>query len=101
MGWTVIAPWRAIEGSGQALTVPNGSTVTSTAVGSQTYAVLLSVITGNCLVRISKAGNAATTTTDVLVKTTDPPIVLSIRPGEKVSAYGLAAGTLYMCEMTH
>lgn len=98
-GYTV-KPWKPIEGTGQALTVPNGSTVTSAAVGANTYAIWLSVITGNCLVRISHPGTAASASTDMLIKTTDPGVWVGVMPGDKVSAWGLAAGTLYMCEGT-
>ena len=58
------APVRLIDGATQVLTVPNAGNVTSAAVGSQTYAVRLSVITGNCLVRITHAGTAATVSRD-------------------------------------
>ena len=98
-GYTV-RPWKPINGTGQALTVPNGGHVESTAVGSSTYAVWLSVITGNCLVKITNGGTAASASTDMLLKTTDPGVWVGVMPGDKVSAWGLAAGTLYMCEGT-
>lgn len=80
--------------------MPNGGHVESSAVGAETRALALSVITGNCLVRISKA-SIASASLDFLIKTTDPPIILGCSPGDKVSAWGLAAGTLQMCELTH
>jgi len=103
-GYTV-APWRIIDGTGQSLTVPNGSTVTSSAVGAETRAIHLALqptatATG-CLVRLTQAGTAATASKDFLIKTTDPPLVLACSPGDKVSAYGLAACTLQMCELTN
>ncbi len=100
-----IAPWRPIFGSGQSLAVSSGASSTfSNAVGSQTYAIALSLAptataTG-CLVSISHAGTAATATHDILIKTTDPLRVFACGPGDKVSAYGLAACTLYLTELT-
>ncbi len=98
--WTPISPWRPIDGSGQSVSYTSGGTGTSTAVSGETYAVQLSC-TGDCLVRISAQGTAATATKDALLKATDPAIVLACPPGGKVSAYGLAAGDLYITEMTH
>jgi len=95
------APVRLIDGATQVLTVPNAGNVTSAAVGSQTYAVRLSVITGNCLVRITHAGTAATVSQGALIKTTDIGAIFACAPGDKVSAFGLAAGTLYLDELTH
>lgn len=97
------APWRPIPGTGQVLTVPLSGNVASAAVGAQTRAVLLSVITGNCTIRITQAGTNATNATggfDALLKTTDPPLVLALSPGDKVNAFGIAAGTLYLNELT-
>lgn len=105
-GWTPLSPWKPIPGSGQSLSVSNGSSSTfANAVGTQTRGVQLSLAptataTG-CLVRISQAGTAATATLDLLIKTTDPPLVVGCAPGDKVSAFGLAACTLYLTEMTH
>jgi hypothetical protein len=53
------------------------------------------------LIKISQAGTAATATLDFLVKTTDPPLFIACGPGDKVSAYGLAACTAYLTELTH
>ncbi len=103
------APFKAIVGSGQKITVPNGSSsaaASCTAFGVNTYAIAISLAyaataTG-ALVAISPAGaNAATATADILIKTTDFPVVLGCAPGDKLRVYGLAAGTLYLTEMTH
>ena len=105
-GWTPISPWKVIQGSGQSLGVNSGSSTTFTnAVGTSTYAIAISLAptasaTG-ALVRIAKAGTAATASTDILIKTTDPPLVLGVSPGDKVSCYGLAACTAYLTELTH
>lgn len=97
------ALWRPIAGSGRSLAVSSGANSTDTvAMGLQSYACQLSAITGNVLVTISHAGNtAATATTDMLVKSTDPPIQVACAPGDKVSAWGLGAATLYIVELTH
>lgn len=99
-GYTV-APWRLIDGSVQALTVPLSGNVTSSAVGGQTRAVLLSVITGNCTVRITNAGTAATASQGTIIRTTDPPLPIACSPGDKINAWGIAAGTLYVTELTN
>ena len=96
-----ITPWKIIDGSGRTVAYTTAGTASSSAVGAQTYAVYLSCITGNCLVRINSPGTAATASKDALVKTTDPPLILACGPGDKVNVYGIAAGTLYMCELTH
>jgi hypothetical protein len=104
-GYTT-APWGPIAGSGQSLAVGSGSSSTFTnAVGSETRAILLSLAptatpTG-ALFRISQAGTAATATLDLLVKTTDIPLVVRVSPGDKVSAFGLAACTAYLTELTN
>lgn len=101
-GYTV-APWRPLAGSGQALTVPLSGNVTSAAVGAETRAVRLTVITGNCTIRITQAGTAATNTTggfDCMLKTTDGPLLVGCSPGDKINAFGIAAGTLYLSELT-
>lgn len=101
-----IAPWRPIPDSGQSLAVGSGSSSTFTnAVGAQTRALWLSLAptatpTG-CLVTISHEGEASTATQEFLVKTTDPPLIAGCSPGDQVSAYGLAACTLYLTEITN
>jgi hypothetical protein len=110
MGDTRISLWHAKPGSGQSLAVSSGSSSTFAnalnALGdNQTRAFLISLAptataTG-ALVKVSQAGTAATATSDILIKTTDPPLLLECAPGDKVSCYGLAACTAYLCEMTH
>jgi len=105
-GWTPISPWRIIDGSGQSLAVSAAASSTFTnAMGAETRAIALSLAptataTG-ALVRINKAGTAATATLDRLIKTTDPPQIIAVSPGDKVSCYGLAACTAYLTELTH
>ncbi len=98
--WLQKSPWRPIDGSGQAIAYTLAGTAASAPVGAHTYAVRLSCITGNCMVRINN-GKVATAALDVLLKTTDPAIELKIAPGQVVEVYGIAAGTLYMCELTY
>lgn len=101
MGWMPISPWKVKDGSGQSVAYTLSGTATSAAVGAETYAVYLSCITGNCMVRINSPGTAATASKDVLLKTTDPPLILGCGPGDKVNVFGIAAGTLYIAELTH
>lgn len=109
-----VAPWRPISGSGQSLALNNGSDAHFTnavgvgalaQAGQQTRAIALSLApaatAAACLVAISNSGAAATATSDILIKTTDPPLILMCSPGDKVHAWGLAAGlTLYLTELT-
>lgn len=105
-GYT-IAPWRPIAGTGQSLSLNNGSSASFTnAVGNETRAIWLSLApaatASGCLVKISQAGTAATATSDIFIKTTDPGVVIACGPGDKVTAYGLAASlTLYLTELTN
>jgi hypothetical protein len=97
------APWRPIPGTGKSLALNNGSDAAFAAVGTQTRAVLLSLAPASpasgCLLRV---GAAATATTDMLLKTTDPGFVLACSPGDVIHAWGLAASlTLYMTELTN
>lgn len=92
--------YRLIDGTTQVIAYTSTGTAASTAVGNQTYAVRLSCITGNCLVRINKPGTAASASQGALLKSTDYPVVFLCAPGDKVNIYGLAAGTLYMDELT-
>ena len=105
-GWLPQSPWRIVDGSGQSLAVGSGASSTfANPVGSETRAIALSLAptataTG-ALVRINKAGTAATASFDMLIKTTDPPAIIGVSPGDKVSCYGLAACTAYLTELTH
>lgn len=102
MGWVTTSPWKPIKNSGQSAALTSAANVQfANAVGPATQAVQISCIGSNCLVRIDKAGAAASATGDVLVKTTDGPVVLGCDPGDTVSAWGLGTGTVYLCEMTH
>lgn len=91
-----INPFRQ-TGSGQNLTI-GAADVASSAIGSETFAVQLSA-TGNCHVAIGRAAVA----TDMLVKATDPPIVIAARQGETIHVIqdASATGTLNVVELTH
>lgn len=97
------APWRPIPGTGQSLALNNGSDANFNAVGTQTRAVWLALApaatAAGCLVRV---GHAATASTDMLIKTTDPGVVIACGPGDVIHAWGLAASlTLYLTELTN
>jgi hypothetical protein len=107
-GWTPLSPWKPIAGSGQSLAVGAGASSTfANAVGGETRCIQLSfaptatAASSNCVVRISPAGTAASATLDLLVKGTDPPLYIGCDPGDKVSAWGIVAGVLYLTEMSH
>jgi hypothetical protein len=91
-----INPFRP-QNTGQNLTI-GVTSVSSSAIGTQTFAVRLSA-TGNCHVAIGRAA----VVTDMLVKSTDPAIEVAVRGGETVSVIQDAAstGTLNVVEMTH
>lgn len=92
--------YRLIDGKTQVIPYTLAGTATSAAVSGQTYGVRLSCITGNCQVRINAAGTAASASQGALLKSTDYPQVFLCAPGDKVEIYGVAAGTLYLDELT-
>jgi hypothetical protein len=99
MGWICISPFRPIAGSGKTLAI-GSSSVASAAVGTQTYAVQLSAL-GNCHVAIGP--NPTATANDMLVKASDPPLIVKVAPGDKIAVIqdGTATGNLNIVELTH
>lgn len=91
--------WRPIPGTGQNLSI-GASSVASTAVGSQTYAVRLSA-TGNCYVAIGQSPTASSA--GMLIKSTDIPLDVGVSPSDKVAVIqvGSSTGTLNLVELTH
>lgn len=105
MGDTVIAPLKVIAGSGQLLALSGTTAAAFSAVGAQTRAVALALAptataTG-CTVTITHAGTAATTSTDLFIKTTDPPIIVGCGPGDIVNMKPLASCNAYLTELSH
>jgi hypothetical protein len=100
MGWLPVSPWRPLAGKGQNLTI-GAASVASTAFGDSVQAVQISAIGGNCHVAVSTAPTAVTT--DMLVKATDPPLIVRIAPGEEIACIqdGSSTGTLNIIEITH
>lgn len=73
---------------------------TSSAVGSQTYAVKL-VATTACHVKISAAGTAAAAT-DSYIAANAPAEYVCVTPGDKISVIQDASGgNLYVTELTY
>lgn len=102
MSYAKLRPWRPIDGTGQSTAFTAGAAAAVTnAMDSQTYAVRLCATGGDCLVRISNAGTAATATNDVYVKSTDMPVEIGCQPGEKISVWGIGTGTLFCVDLTH
>lgn len=106
-GWTPISPWKIIPGTGRSVAVGSGSNATDTiAIGKQSRACALSLAPAAtayvALITIAQGGTAATATTDMAIKSGDPPLILSCAPGDKVSVWGVGAtGTLYVTELSH
>ena len=103
MGWTTISPWRPLAGKGQSISITNASL--SSNAFDNVQAVQISA-TGNCHVAIAPfvTGTAPTATaTDMLVKASDPPLVIRVAPGEAIAVIqdGASTGTLNVVEMTH
>jgi hypothetical protein len=98
MGWTTISPWRPLAGKGQNLTI-SGAIATSAAFGDNVQAVQISAVGGNCHVAIG----ASAANTDMLVKSSDPPLVIRVAPGDEISCIQdqSSTGTLNVIEMTH
>ena len=86
------------QNAGQNLTF-GAAAVASTAFGTQTYAIRVSCITANCHIKIGTAPVAVAT--DMLIKATDQPQYISVRPGEELSVIqDAAAGALNVVELT-
>lgn len=103
MKWLTIAPWRPIAGTGQNITI-GAASVPSTAFdanGENAQAIQISAVGGNCHVALGTVPVAVAT--DQLVKSSDPPIILRIAPGEKLAVIqdGASTGTLNIIELTH
>ena len=97
--WIPIAPWRPIAGSGQNITTGAASVQATNAVGDNAQAIQISA-TASCHVAIGM--NPTATATDMLVKASDPPLVIRVTPGEKIAAIqDTAGGTLNIVEVTH
>lgn len=96
--WVPISPVRPIAGTGQNITV-GAASAASTAFGANTFAVYVSSTT-NCHIRLGQVPVAVAT--DMLVKASDPPLLLKTAPGEKLAVIqDTAAGTLNVIEVTH
>lgn len=100
MGWLTISPFRPIAGTGQNVTVGATSAPSTNAFGASTFAIQVST-TGNCHVAIAQSPVA--TGTDMLVKASDPPLLLKVAPGEKIAVIqdGASTGTCNVIEVTH
>jgi hypothetical protein len=89
---------RMIEGSSQKLSA-GASSSQSAAFGTQTRALMLTVLTN--AVHIRTGTNPTATTTDYLLKPSDPSLVLGVGPGDKLALIQeTGAGTLYVVELT-
>jgi hypothetical protein len=99
-GWTVVAPWRTLGGTGQNITATATSATFTNAVSNQTRAVLLTAKTANVRVEIGPKPTA--TATSLLIKTTDSPLVIGCSPGDKVAVIqDSSGGVLNLVELTH
>lgn len=92
-------PKRVISGTGQNLTL-GAASVSSTAFGSQTYAIRVSA-TGNCHVEFGMSPVAVATS--ALIKASDPPAYFAVGPGTKIAVIqdSTSTGTLNVVEITN
>lgn len=99
MSWIVTSPPRPIAGSGQNLAI-GAASVASGAFGPGVQMIMVSAL-GNCHVAIGQAPVAVAT--DLLLKATDPPLLLKVAPGEKIAVIqdGTATGNLNIVQATH
>lgn len=98
--WTPTSPWRQATGiAGQNLTIGASSQKTTT-FGPTIQAVQLSAIGGNC--HVALGANPTAAATDMLVKASDPPVVVRIDPSELIACIqdGSSTGTLNVVPMT-
>lgn len=91
--------FRPVAGTGQTLAI-GAASVASTAIPAGTFYVRLSA-TGNCHVQVGMTPVAVST--DMLVKSSDPPAFLRVQPGEKIAVIQDAAstGNLNIIGVTH
>lgn len=91
--------FRPVPGTGQTLAL-GAASVASTALPANSFWARISA-TGNCHVAIGQAPVA--TANDMLVKATDPPVVLRVQPGEKIAVIqdAAATGNLNIIAVTH
>lgn len=87
-------------GASQNVTI--GTLAQSSVFGAQTFKVRLSAIGGNCHVLIGK-GTQTATASSPLVKSTDPPVEVAVRPGEQAGVIqdATSTGTLNIVELTN
>lgn len=104
MGWTPIAPWKIIPGSGQTVTAgASGNQAFANSVGAQTDAIAIRLAPAATpyLATITTSGAAGTSSTDYPIASTDPPQIIGVGRGQKVNIFFGAAGSAQMCELTH
>lgn len=84
---------RIQQGVNQSVTTTTTTSTNSTGFGAATTQILVSV-DGNTYIDVGENPNAGTAgQTGFLVKATDPPLRLSVAPGEKLAARGASAAT--------
>jgi hypothetical protein len=105
-------PWRPIPGSGQSLSLTSGTAATfanalgAAAFGAATYAFAIRLSPAAtayiATVTVTKAGTAATASTDYPISSSDYSQVIGCAPGDKVSVYQASGSTqtAYLCELT-
>lgn len=98
-GWVPVSIWRPVPGAGQNLAI-SASSVASTAIDSGAQAIAVSAVGGNCHIALGTAPVA--TGTDMLVKASDPPLILRISLLEKIAVIqnSTDTGTLNVVPMT-
>lgn len=86
-------PARIQEGVNQSVTTTTTTSTDSTAFGANTTQILVNA-DGNTYIDVGTAPNAGTSgQTGFLIKATDPPLRLSVAPGEKLAGRGVSAAT--------
>lgn len=81
---------RPVAGTGQNIAIGIASVQNAAAFNAHTTLIQISVL-GNCHVEIGP--NPTATATSMLVKATDPPLVISICRGDKIAVIQDAAST--------
>lgn len=99
MGWAPNSPVRQIDVIGQTIAV-GAASVASAAFQASTQMIQISTL-GNCHVKIGTAPTALAT--DMLVKASDPPLLLRVAGGEKIAVIqdGASTGNFNIVEVTH
>lgn len=93
-------PLGIVGGTSQKVTATASSAKLTNAFGTQTRAIMLTAETAN--VRVEFGPNPTATANSMLIKTSDPPLVVGIGAGDTVAVIqDSSGGVLTVAELTY